>query len=154
MTLASVYPRRFCWLAASSTPVSHFPYQSVVKVDVSRRQTAEWNAPDGCFVGEPLYVGRRQPAHAADAAENGIHAGASGQAHNGSSGQHQGPTTAPEEDDGYVVTLMHDARRGRSSLVILDARDPAAGPLAQLHLRRALPFAFHCLWSSQYHGPC
>lgn len=137
--------RRFCWLAASSTPTVHFPYQSVVKVDLSTRQTAEWTAPDGCFVGEPLYVSRSQSsAHAAgDLPE---------ESHISSSDHQQSPMA--DEDDGYVVTLMHDARNRRSSLVILDAKDPAAGPVATLNLKRALPFAFHCLWSAQYHGPC
>ena len=145
---------RFCWLAASSTPVCHFPYQSIVKVDIRARRAAEWHAPDGCFVGEPLFVARTRPAQTADASGSGSHAGTTSEVHNGSSTHQQGPTDALDEDDGYVVTLMHNARHSRSSLVILDARDPAAGPLALVHLRRALPFAFHCLWSSEYHGPC
>ena len=145
-TLTRLAGCRFCWLAASSTAADHFPYQSVVKVDVTNKQTAEWTTPDGCFVGEPLFISRNQDsAHAASASPQ----------HNGSQaalGGHQQSPTA-DEDDGYVVTLMHDARKRRSSLVILDARDPAAGPLAVVHLKRALPFAFHCLWSAQYYGP-
>jgi len=116
----------------------------VVKLDVTTKQTVEWIAPDGCFIGEPLYVSRPQ-AHpqSPDGSRNGSEPVA---------GDHQHSPTA-DEDDGYVVTLMHNARKQQSSLVILDAKDPAAGPLALLNLKRALPFAFHCLWSAQHHGP-
>ena len=51
----------------------------------------------------------------------------------------------------YVVCLLSDARRERSSLVILDAQNLEEGPLCQLHLRKLLPMAFHCAWSSAVH---
>ncbi len=51
------------------------------------------------------------------------------------------------------MQCRYDGKRDRSSIVILDARDPAGGPMAQLHLRHVLPFAFHCLWSDTVHAP-
>ena len=60
---------------------------------------------------------------------------------------------AAAEDTGYLITLVFDGRRRRSSIVILDAADPAAGPVATLHLRRPLPFAFHCFWTATCYGP-
>ena len=113
-------------------------------MDVSTRQTAEWTAPDGCFIGEPLFVSKTH-AHSQSAGGSGNGSAPAGSGHQ--------PSPTADEDDGYVVTLVHDARKRRSSLVILDAKDPAAGPLALVNLRRTLPFAFHCLWSAQYHGP-
>lgn len=42
---------------------------------------------------------------------------------------------------------------GTSQVVILDAQDLAAGPVAVLGLRRPLPSGLHGCWSEQYFGP-
>ncbi|MGO9607681.1 MAG: carotenoid oxygenase family protein [Candidatus Binataceae bacterium] len=47
------------------------------------------------------------------------------------------------EDDGYVVTLVLNAATKRTDIVILDARDIAAKPLAVAHLTHHVPFGFH-----------
>lgn len=51
------------------------------------------------------------------------------------------------------MCCRYDGRQDRSTVVILDASDLAAGPLAQLHLRNPMPFSFHCMWSDAVHGP-
>jgi carotenoid cleavage dioxygenase len=38
------------------------------------------------------------------------------------------------EDDGYLLTFVHDRSTGLSYLAILDAVDVAAAPLAEVHL--------------------
>lgn len=43
-----------------------------------------------------------------------------------------------EEDDGYLLTLCFDGRDSTSSLLILDARDVAAGPVARMPLSEGL----------------
>ena len=52
---------------------------------------------------------------------------------------------ATDEDDGWVVALVHDAREGRSELNVLDARDFAAPPIARVLLPR-VPVGFHTRW--------
>jgi carotenoid cleavage dioxygenase len=50
------------------------------------------------------------------------------------------------EDDGYLVTYVHDEREGRSEVVILDARDLDAGPIGRVLLRGRVPIGFHACW--------
>ncbi|MEJ5255709.1 MAG: carotenoid oxygenase family protein [Acidimicrobiales bacterium] len=50
------------------------------------------------------------------------------------------------EDDGWLLNLVYDDERDTSELVILDARDVAAGPVATVQLPRRVPFGFHANW--------
>ena len=50
------------------------------------------------------------------------------------------------EDDGWLLNIVYDAERDTSDLVVLDARDLPAGPLAVVHLPRRVPFGFHANW--------
>ena len=50
------------------------------------------------------------------------------------------------EDDGYLVSYVHDAREDRSEVVILDASDLGAGPIARVLLPRRVPLGFHAVW--------
>jgi carotenoid cleavage dioxygenase len=51
-----------------------------------------------------------------------------------------------EEDDGWLLALVHDAGTDRSELVVLSAADPAAGPLARVLLPNRVPVGFHGNW--------
>lgn len=46
-------------------------------------------------------------------------------------------------DDGWLVGTVLDTRRGRTGLMVLDARHIDAGPVAQAWLPYALPLGFH-----------
>jgi carotenoid cleavage dioxygenase len=50
------------------------------------------------------------------------------------------------EDDGWLLSFVHDAATDRSDVVILDARDLAAGPVATVHLPQRVPMGFHGSW--------
>ena len=50
------------------------------------------------------------------------------------------------EDDGWLLNAVSFDDRDATDLVILDARDVAAGPVATVHLPRRLPFGFHANW--------
>jgi carotenoid cleavage dioxygenase len=52
------------------------------------------------------------------------------------------------EDDGYVLAYVYDAARDGSDLVILDASDFAATPVAKVQLPQRVPFGFHGSWVS------
>ncbi len=53
---------------------------------------------------------------------------------------------ATSEDDGYLMTFVHDETTNTSHLSILDASDIAAAPLAEVHLPRRVPAGFHGSW--------
>lgn len=55
------------------------------------------------------------------------------------------------EDDGWLMTLVHDAATDRSELVVLPAADPASGPLARVLLPTRVPAGFHGNWVPDAH---
>ncbi len=50
------------------------------------------------------------------------------------------------EDEGWVLSMVFDAARGASDLVILDATSFAGPPVATVHLPARVPFGFHGSW--------
>jgi carotenoid cleavage dioxygenase len=55
----------------------------------------------------------------------------------------------PGELDAWLVGTVFDARRGRTSVHVLEARSVAAGPVASASLPYALPFGFHGNFSAR-----
>ena len=55
------------------------------------------------------------------------------------------------EDDGWVVCFVYDRREDRSELLVLDARDLPAEPLARVLLPGRVPFGFHGTWIDGSH---
>ncbi|HEX5616295.1 MAG TPA: carotenoid oxygenase family protein [Acidimicrobiia bacterium] len=53
---------------------------------------------------------------------------------------------ATAEDDGWVLSYVHDATRDACDVVVLDAQDFAAAPVATVHLPARVPFGFHGNW--------
>src|SRR5262245_16638494 len=50
------------------------------------------------------------------------------------------------EDDGWVLVYVHDGARNACDVVVLDAQDFAAPPVATVHLPVRVPFGFHGNW--------
>jgi carotenoid cleavage dioxygenase-like enzyme len=50
------------------------------------------------------------------------------------------------EDDGWLLNIVYDSARDSSELVVLDAHDIGAGPIARVELPRRVPFGFHANW--------
>ena len=55
-------------------------------------------------------------------------------------------TPDAEEDDGWIMAIVHDERANASSLVIVDARDFTSGPVARIHLPQRVPYGAHGNW--------
>lgn len=50
------------------------------------------------------------------------------------------------EGDGYLLVVVYRGAADRSDLVLFDASDVAAGPVAEARLPRRVPFGFHGNW--------
>lgn len=50
------------------------------------------------------------------------------------------------EDDGYLLSFIYDERESRSELIILDAQNLGAGPLARVIIPQRIPYGFHACW--------
>jgi carotenoid cleavage dioxygenase-like enzyme len=50
------------------------------------------------------------------------------------------------EDDGWLLTFVHDLDTDRSELVVLPAAEPSAGPVARVLLPNRIPLGFHGNW--------
>ena len=50
------------------------------------------------------------------------------------------------EDDGWLLSFVTDRTTEQSELVILDARDVAAAPVARVQMERRVPIGFHANW--------
>jgi carotenoid cleavage dioxygenase len=50
------------------------------------------------------------------------------------------------EDEGWVMAYVHDPSRNAADVVILDAQDFAAPPVATVHLPVRVPYGFHGNW--------
>ncbi|MGH9031930.1 MAG: carotenoid oxygenase family protein [Acidimicrobiia bacterium] len=50
------------------------------------------------------------------------------------------------EDEGWLLSLVYDAERDASDLVILDAADFAGAEVGRVHLPQRVPYGFHGSW--------
>jgi len=53
------------------------------------------------------------------------------------------------EDDGWLVTFVYDTASESSELVILNAQDVTAPPVARVLIPQRVPYGFHGTWVSQ-----
>ena len=60
---------------------------------------------------------------------------------------------AKREDEGWILTMVYDAGRNRSDVVILDAQDLSGDPITKLHLKHHIPYSLHGNWTSQCFQP-
>lgn len=56
---------------------------------------------------------------------------------------------AQSEDNGWILTLVYDGNSNSSDLVILDALNFEAPPIAKVKLPQRVPFGFHGEWISE-----
>lgn len=103
-------------------PDAHFG-NALIKHDLLRGTTQVHRFPRGAAASEAVFV-PRDPS--ADAGGTDLRRSA--------------------EDDGYVLSYVHNPDRGAADLVVLAAQDFLAPPLARIHLPARIPLGFHGSW--------
>ncbi|KAF2541476.1 hypothetical protein F2Q68_00029475 [Brassica cretica] len=93
----------------------------VVKLDVTKGDRDDCTVArrmygPGCYGGEPFFVAR-DPGN-----------------------------PEAEEDEGYVVTYVHDEVAGESKFLVMDAKSPELEIVAAVRLPRRVPYGFHGLF--------
>lgn len=96
----------------------------VVKLDVSLEERRDSIVAcrifgPGCYGGEPFFVPRERESS---------------------------DETVLEEDDGYVVSYVHNENSGESRFIVMDAKSPELEIIATVNLPRRVPYGFHGLF--------
>jgi carotenoid cleavage dioxygenase len=53
---------------------------------------------------------------------------------------------ATAEDDGWLITFVYDKESGTSELVVVNAQDVTATPVARVIVPQRVPYGFHGAW--------
>jgi carotenoid cleavage dioxygenase-like enzyme len=53
---------------------------------------------------------------------------------------------AKSEDEGYLMSYVYDQDKNSSELIVLDAQNVSAEPIASIDLPQRVPFGFHGSW--------
>ena len=56
---------------------------------------------------------------------------------------------ATAEDDGWLVTFVHDEGEGTSELLVVNAQEMTAAPVARVLIPQRVPYGFHGIWISE-----
>ncbi|MGP0029242.1 MAG: carotenoid oxygenase family protein [Acidimicrobiales bacterium] len=104
------------------------PESSLLRHDLVSGTSAVRQFGRGASLGEAIFV----PRSAAAFADHGSEGDASGD--------------DASEDDGWVLTIAHEADTDRSALYILQAGDICGEPAAIVHLPQRVPEGFHGNW--------
>lgn len=56
---------------------------------------------------------------------------------------------ATSEDQGWLITFVHDTREDTSELVVVNAQDVNAEPVARVLIPQPVPYGFHGAWVSE-----
>lgn len=104
--------------AAVGDPMPKFT--GVVKLDVAgdRKEctVASRTYGPGCYGGEPFFVARKPDNPESD------------------------------DDDGYLVSYVHDERKGESRFLVMDTKSPTLEVVASVKLPQRVPYGFHGLF--------
>ena len=57
--------------------------------------------------------------------------------------------SAKDEDDGWLITFVHNSTEETSFLVVINAQDVTSEPLARVLIPQRLPYGFHGAWISE-----
>lgn len=155
---------RYIYGGAALHPTQNLPVQSVARYDLQTGHMQLWSKGSHYFMGEPQFIPRNksddpgphphEQRHASHAGSH-VHDPADQPSSTSSSpaGSCDGIAADIQEDDGWILSVGFDAQLQRSELVLLDAADIEAGPVAVLPLASPVGYGIHGTWVTAYYGP-
>ena len=92
-----------------------------------------------------------EPVYGSSLWKYDLHTGACWEHHLGDAVRGGEPVFASDpnsdgEDEGWVITIVHNEEKKSSKLIIIDAQDFGADPVAVVHLPRRVPYGAHGSW--------
>ena len=155
---------RYIYGGAALHPTESRPLQCVAKYDMKTGRMQMWSKGPRYFMGEPQFIPRRQfqdpgvtpllaRPHDNSSGSHG-HGSESDQTHSDhfTSTSFDGSSPQMNEDDGWVLSVGFDAELQQSELVLLNASDIEAGPIAILPLQNPVGYGLHGSWVPVYYG--
>uniref|UniRef100_A0A7S4ER81 Carotenoid oxygenase n=1 Tax=Pseudo-nitzschia australis TaxID=44445 RepID=A0A7S4ER81_9STRA len=107
---------RYSYFLGASRPEGWFPFRQVVKLDLETFKSIVWDAGDGQVVSEPMFIPRNNPT---------------------------GSLEEVPEDDGFVISIVHNSERKTAKLVVWDSLAFREGPIAECPLGDLIPWCVH-----------
>ncbi|DBA91504.1 TPA: hypothetical protein ACH3X1_003130 [Trebouxia sp. C0004] len=155
---------RYIYGGAALHPTQNLPVQSVARYDLQTGHMELWAKGSHYFMGEPQFIPRNKsdgpglnPLEQRHTSDVGSHvhdsADQASSTSSSSAGSCDGIATGIQEDDGWILSVGFDAQLQRSELVLLDAADIEAGPIAVLPLASPVGYGIHGTWVPAYYGP-
>lgn len=106
--------------AARLAPDSVPRFDALIKYDLTTGCSQVHEFPVGCYGGEAVFVPRQSRGERRSYPAN--------------------------EDDGWLVTFVHNEGQGTSELVVVSAQDMTAEPIARILIPQRVPYGFHGTW--------
>ena len=174
---------RYIYGGAAMHPTRNVPVQAVAKYDLESGDLRLWSRSARYFMSEPQFIPRRQSEdpgvvpllrpdagpHSDSASTSTSSAESASALISDSDAGSDSPTAVPlkavghveadpaaagvQEDDGWILAVGFDAEQQQSEVVLLDAADIEAGPIAMLPLQTSVGYGIHGTWVPAYCGP-
>eukprot|EP00578_Thalassiosira_sp_NH16_P001355 CAMPEP_0181134728 /NCGR_PEP_ID=MMETSP1071-20121207/32245_1 /TAXON_ID=35127 /ORGANISM="Thalassiosira sp., Strain NH16" /LENGTH=198 /DNA_ID=CAMNT_0023221271 /DNA_START=216 /DNA_END=812 /DNA_ORIENTATION=- len=117
---ADAVPVGVSYFLGASRPEGWFPFRQIVKLDLETQESFVYDAGDQCVTSEPIFVPR------------------------------PGGDEAKYNDDGYVMSIIHNAQEKNTFLMIWDSNTFEKGPIAEISLDILFPWCVHGSFHSDY----
>lgn len=116
---------RYSYFLGAARPEGWFPFRSVVKTDLKSKKSCNWDAGDDKIASEPMFIPKQFD---------------------------QNKKLLSEEDDGFVVSIVHDSTNEQCEFVIWDSKTFYNGPIGTINLGKLFPWNVHGSWVPMYVG--
>jgi carotenoid cleavage dioxygenase-like enzyme len=118
--LVETLRHRFAYAVSTTGGSASAPFHSLLKLDVETGRVERYAPGPDQYPSEAVFVPRENAP---------------------------GRARSRSEDDGWLLTMVFDARSGTSHVQVLDAARFGDAPLARCHFAQVIPLGFHGAWA-------